>query len=282
MNRLLDYVLVNGVLMRPETAQISLRHPIFRSSYGVYESIKVDAGHAFHLHDHLDRLHQSARFLDFAIPVSVAALATWLEVLLAVDRRATFTLRILVLPDPTDKQDPLVAFLPEKLQTYADALYRRGASAILYQGQRAVPRSKSLNTLVNFLARRQADRQQVLEALLFHGGQLLEGSRSNLFAVEGKALITPPEDRVLSGITRDIVIRVMANSEFPVVERNVADNDLSMFSETFITSTSMHVMPITRIDGETVGSGGVGPVTRQVMGRFENYYRRFQRQASGE
>jgi D-alanine transaminase len=48
--------------------------------------------------------------------------------------------------------------------------------------------------------------------------------------------------------------------------------DLSLYEEIFVTSTSMHVMPITRIDGQPIGKGQVGPVTRLAMERFAQYY----------
>jgi branched-subunit amino acid aminotransferase/4-amino-4-deoxychorismate lyase len=159
------------------------------------------------------------------------------------------------------------------LPTYPATFYETGAKAVLYEGQRALPRCKSLNTLVNYLARRTATRAGAVEGLLHHQEHLTEGARSNLFAVRQGQLITPPESEVLSGITRDIILHVMHDTAYPVVEMPVLV-DLSLYEEVFISSTSMHVMPITQIDGRLIGSGQVGPVTRLAMEHFNQHYQR--------
>ena len=161
---------------------------------------------------------------------------------------------------------------PEALRSYPDHLYRTGASAVLFEGQRALPACKSLNTLVNFLARRVATQAGALEGLLHHNGSLTEGARSNLFAVHQGQLVTPPASEVLSGITRDIIVQVMQDTAHPVTEATLS-TDLTRYDEIFISSTSMHVMPITRIDGQPIGAGSVGPVTSLAMARFETHYR---------
>jgi branched-subunit amino acid aminotransferase/4-amino-4-deoxychorismate lyase len=143
----------------------------------------------------------------------------------------------------------------------------------LYEGQRSLPACKSLNTLVNYLARRAAIRVGALEGLLHHHGQLTEGARSNIFTVRRGQLITPPATDVLSGITRDVILQVMQDTAYPVVEAPVPV-DVSWYDESFISSTSMHVMPITQINGQPVGNGRVGPVTHLVMDRFAAHYRR--------
>lgn len=281
MTQIFDYALVNGALHRAEIAQVSLFHPVFLGAFGVYETVKVDKGRAFHLNDHLKRLHQSAQHLDLELPVPIPTLATWFETLLKVDREATFTLRILVLADPTSSENQIVAFLPEPLRTYSPEIYQQGATVVLYEGQRAVPQSKSLNTLVNYLARREATRHDALEALLCHDGQVTEGARSNVFGVKEGRLITPPAASVLNGITREIVVHLMAGTDHPVAEERLLCANLGDYTELFITATSLHVVPVTRLNGGRVGDGAVGPITRQVMARFEAYYQDYMRQNHG-
>jgi branched-subunit amino acid aminotransferase/4-amino-4-deoxychorismate lyase len=102
---------------------------------------------------------------------------------------------------------------------------------------------------------------------------LTEGARSTLFAVRGGSLLTPPAAEVLPGITRDLVVHVMRDTDHPVAESPLAP-DVGLYDEVFITATSMHVMPVTSIDGRAVGNGRVGPITREAMARFENYCRK--------
>jgi branched-subunit amino acid aminotransferase/4-amino-4-deoxychorismate lyase len=68
-----------------------------------------------------------------------------------------------------------------------------------------------------------------------------------------------------------VILQVMRDAGHPVAEAPISD-DLSLYEEFFISSTSMRVMPITQIDGQPVGDGRVGPITRMVMARFEAHY----------
>ena len=108
--------------------------------------------------------------------------------------------------------------------------------------------------------------------MLYHAGCLTEGSNSNLFAVVNGRVVTPPHTEVLSGVTRDIVIRLAHENGIELVESELPVAEIGGWQEVFITSTSRHVMPITTIDGQPVGSGNVGPVTQRLHDLFEAYF----------
>ena len=267
-----EFAVLNGQLLPVEQAKIPVNNKALFASYGVYETIKVVQGQPFYGDEHLARLLASAALLELDLMVGMPALRDWFNTLADVDRAATWSLRILALGALNPGDRPLIAMWAEPLPTYPDKLYRAGAAATLFAGQRPLPACKSLNTLVNFLARRAAQQAGALEGLLHHNGHLTEGARSNIFAVRQGQLITPPAVDVLSGITRDIVFQVMRNSPHPVSEA-LLPVDVSLYDGFFISSTSMHVMPVTRIDGRPVGDGCVGPITREVMARFAVHYR---------
>ena len=269
--QIFNYAILNGGCIRQAEAQISLFDQALLSSFGVYEAIKVDQGRPFHLEEHLHRLLKSAEMLDLSLGIEVPTLVDWFKQLNRVDPGATWRLTIIGLGAVESGGQPIIAMQPEPMRTYPGELYRRGAKAVLYEGQRALPACKSLNTLVNFLARRAATRVGALEGLLHHNGHLTEGARSNLFAVRGGQLLTPPASTVLSGITRDIIVQVMSHTSHPVIEAQLS-TDLSQYDEFFISSTSMHVMPVTEIDGQSIGTGQVGPVTALARANFEAYY----------
>ncbi|MFN8453853.1 MAG: aminotransferase class IV [Anaerolineae bacterium] len=266
-----DYAVMNGALLRLEQAQISPFHKAYFSSFGVYETVKVDRGRPFYLENHLHRLHRSAGVIDLRLGADVPALAQWFEKLRQLDPQATWTLKIIALGTLDPRESPLIAMQAEPLVTYPANLYQTGATAVLYEGQRHLPTCKSLNTLVSYLARRAATRAGAIEGLLHYNSYLSEGSRSNLFVVQGGRLLTPPQNQVLSGITRDLVIQVMRDTPHPITETPISVN-LSLYEEVFISSTSMHVMPVTQINDRPIGSGQVGPITRLAMVRFNQHY----------
>lgn len=267
-----NYAVVNGKRLPIEQAQTSLFNPAFLSSFGVYETVKIDRGRPFHLEEHLCRLLKSAEMIDLETGVDVPTLAGWFDLLRQVDPQATWSLKILALGAIGAGAGPTVAFQPLPLPQYPDSYYRDGAKAVLYEGQRALPICKSLNTLVNFLAQQKAIKQGALEGLLHHNGYLTEGSRSSLFVVRAGQLITAPQAMVLPGITRDVILEIMQETDYPVIEAPLTI-DLRQYEECFISSTSMNVMPVSQIEGQPIGNGQVGPITRLVMARFEAYYR---------
>ncbi len=207
------------------------------------------------------------------MPYSIDDIASWVNQLIRENGNRDCILRIIALGVTQAEDEALVTILPQPLSRYPDSYYSEGAAVITFAGSRALPTCKSLNTLVNYLARRQAIRAGVHEAILRTGGEMTEGSRSNIFAVCRDEIRTPPADRVLSGITRDIIVRLALEAGYRVLETPLNLMDLSQFSEFFITSTSMHIIPIVRIGGAHVGEGRVGPVTRDLMDRFERYHR---------
>lgn len=266
-----DYVVVNGRLLPAAQAQTPLFNQAFLSSYGVYETVKIDRGRPFYLAEHMRRLINSAQMIEIDLGVSAELLCDWFKLLIEVDRQATWTLRALALGAVGNITRPIVAFEALPLATYPDSFYSDGAKAVLYEGQRAIPLCKSLNTLVNYMAGHKAKRAGALEGILHSNGHFTEGSRSSLFVVSRGKLLTAPQALVLPGITRDIVIHVMQETDYPVIEQPVPV-ELSQLDEVFITATSMHVMPITQIDGQKIGNGRVGPVTQLAMERFNARY----------
>jgi D-alanine transaminase len=186
-----------------------------------------------------------------------------------------YSLQILAIGAADTPVGPTIACIPKPAATYAPQLFAAGAGAITFAGSRFLPQSKAMNTLFNHLARTAAQRQGVLEAILTHDGYLLEGARSNLFVVhaETRQLLTPAKDQVLAGVTREIVMRLMQATAYPVCEADIPLE--TPIAEMFITSTSMHVMPITQFEGWPIGDGRVGPVSQLAHDRFEAYYRRY-------
>ena len=215
-----QFVGLNGAIVPVEAASISLSHPAWQNGFGVYESIEVVAGLPFHLDEHMARLAESARLIDLDLPFPIETIIGWVS---EVARRVgeNCALRVVVLGVINEGDEQIAAILPQPLPRYPERLYRQGARVVTYAGCRHLPACKSLNTLVNFLARRHAVRKGVQEAILQSDGRLTEGARSNIFAVRNGELWTPPAGQVLSGITRDIVLRLAVESGVIVRERNL-------------------------------------------------------------
>ncbi|MFI5184994.1 MAG: aminotransferase class IV [Vicinamibacteria bacterium] len=156
--------------------------------------------------------------------------------------------------------EPFVA-LPE-------ALYRDGAACVTVPLHRANPHAKDTRFAAEAASAYAALPGGIQEGLMVaEDGSILEGLSSNFFGLIGGALHTE-EARALLGITRSLVLEV-ARKVAPVMTEPVSLADIPSVAEAFITSVSRGILPVVRIDGVTVGDGHPGPVTRDLIGRFQ-------------
>jgi len=129
---------------------------------------------------------------------------------------------------------------------------------------------KSLNYLDNILARRQAEQAGADEALLFNtAGNLAEASTANLFIVHEGTLQTPPiSEGALPGITRSVVLELALKLGIPTEETSIAADDLQRAEEAFLTNSIIEIRPLLQVEGQWLGNGDVGEITRALHGAY--------------
>ena len=162
-------------------------------------------------------------------------------------------------------------FPPEKLaegiSLATSSLRRPGADVI-------DPCVKSLNYLNNALAKLEARQRGADEALLLNArGTIAEASVANVFAVRGGELSTPPPtDGALPGITRLSVLELARELGLPAAERSLGRADLFAADEVFLTGTGARIVPVSSLDGRSLGTCP-GPVTKRMVDAFDAFTR---------
>lgn len=265
------YVSVNGGLVAPSQAHVSVFNPAIYGAYGVYESMQAVGGVLCELDAHLARLARSAQLIRLALPADPSTIGDWSRAVISANGASDCVLRLFVI-GAEDGGASTAYIWPEPPRVYPVAYYETGATAVTFEAQRFMPEAKSLNALASFMAQRKARAAGAHEALLHHAGHLTEGSNSNLFAIVQGEVLTPPAATVLAGVTRSVTMRLAAEAEIPLREAPLSLSSLGHWEECFITSTSRHIMPVVRIDGAPVGDGGPGPVTRRLMACYAGYF----------
>ncbi|HYY47294.1 MAG TPA: branched-chain amino acid transaminase [Thermoplasmata archaeon] len=116
------------------------------------------------------------------------------------------------------------------------------------------------------LAYQEAMRAGFDEALLLNDrGTVAEGTGENVFAIrEGEILTPPASDHLVSGITRDSVMRLALDRRYALREVSLSRSDLLAADEVFLTGTAAEVTPVREIDCHPIGEGGAGPVTQEL------------------
>jgi branched-chain amino acid aminotransferase len=100
-------------------------------------------------------------------------------------------------------------------------------------------------------------------------GHASEASAANLFVVRDGVLLTPPvSDDILEGVTRKAIIRLATDAGIPVEVRSIDRSELYVCDEVFLCGTGVQVSSVTEIDHRAVGTGAIGPVSRQISERY--------------
>lgn len=268
---------INGRFLPLAQASVSIEDRGFQFGDGVYEVIRTYRGQPFKLDAHLARLNRSAEALGLRDPYG---LERWRDYIaeglrLAAFREAKIYIQITRGAAPRDHAyapnlEPTTVMTVRELHPLATDVQTAGVAAITVEDIRLGRCDiKSINLLPNVLARQQAKVAGVFEAILVKDGEVTEGSVSNVIVVEKGTLITAPEGpRILSGVTREVVLALARKEGLAVKEQYPSRAQLSGASEVFLTGTTVEVLPVVRIDGRPIGGGEPGPVTRSLAKRF--------------
>jgi len=157
------------------------------------------------------------------------------------------------------------------LKTLPQEVYRNGVKVITTNVHRESPRLKSTSFIADSESiRRQIATSDVFEALLLRKDSILEGVTSNFFYVKDGCLGTA-RNRILLGVTRRTVIKVGRGIGLGVIYRLLQREQIPEVDEAFLTSSSRGIVPIIQIDQVTIGKGGPGEITRQLIEVYNDY-----------
>jgi branched-chain amino acid aminotransferase len=286
---------VDGDLLAPGEAKVSVFDRGFLYGDSVYEVVRTYGGRPFELDAHLARLAHSADRIALQLRWTARRTAEEVHRTLVAARggdppdldAAPWNLgeryvRIVMTRgageiglDPALAVDPRAIVIVQPLRGPPVRAYEEGVKVALAGLRRASPRAvdptaKTGAHLSHVLAVREARAAGAHEALLLDdGGFVTEGSSSNVFAVRHGRLATPPlAAGILEGVTRGVVLRLARRLGVEVDEVALRPEDLEGAEEAFITSTVREIVPVVRIGERTVGAGRPGPVTRRLHGAF--------------
>lgn len=134
----------------------------------------------------------------------------------------------------------------------------------------SMTRAKANGHYINsMLALQEALSGGAEEALLLDPeGYVAEGSGENIFIVRDGIIYTPELTACLNGITRNTILHLAAELGYPVVEKRITRDEVYIADEAFFTGTAAEVLPISDLDGRTIGAGKRGPITEQLQTRY--------------
>jgi branched-chain amino acid aminotransferase len=275
---------INSRLIRLGAARLDPRDRGFTLGDGIFETMRVTGGAVQRLDRHLVRLRAGAVAINLPLPWTDMELTSAVARTLAANGLQEAAVRLTVsrgvpttrglLPDPNSV--PSLVIDAREFPGYPAPLYAQGMNAITSRIRRnehsPLANVKALCYLDNVLARHEAAKQGADEALLSNtAGYLVCASAANLFIVLSDTLVAPPLSAgALPGTVRHVVLTQLApRLKLTVSERPMTVEDLARADEAFLTSALLGVMPLTTVDGRSVGTGKPGALTLKFGAAFK-------------
>ena len=265
-----------------DDASISVFDHGFLFGDSIYEVIATHKGKPCWVKPHLNRLRKSGRGVGLDISWSDDRLVSEIDRTIQEAGNKESYVRIIITRgvgeldiDPTSCNNPQFIIIVMPLKVYPAHYYEKGIDVSLVSVKRNVkdalnPGIKTGNYLNNVLAKIEANKSGAHDALMLNSqGFLTECTTSNFFMVHEGRVLTPSLDcGILAGITREVVIQLARENGLLVEEGEWPPEYLAKAEEAFVTGTTKKVMPVTHLDGQPIGNGLPGPVTRELLRLF--------------
>ena len=277
-------IYIDGKFVDEKQAKISVFDHGLLYGDGIFEGLRTYSGEVFRLGQHIQRLYKSAKAIFLEIPISKDKMAEVIKATVRKNKLKDSYIRVVVTRgkgdlglDPRKCSNPTVIVIASKIELYPEEYYRNGLSVVTIATRRNLieslnPAVKSLNYLNNILGKIEATNAGAMEGLFLNNeGYVTECSGENIFIISGNFLCTPPISAgALDGITRDAVIQIGKTVGLDVSEKLLTRYDLYNADECFLTGTAAEIVPVTLIDGRTIGNGKSGILTCKIRKEFHN------------
>ena len=231
----------------------------FAFGAGLYETFRTLNHKPVFLEPHLDRLLKSAQTIDLTIAFSHNKIVEMIT-------------RVVQQFDDPNQRARILA-VPEKIIIYTSSLnldpsIYKGVSTITVPALRKSPEIKTTDYTTCLEAYKIAEENDCFEAILLDkNNQVLEGSRSNVFWVQGEKLFTREGD-VLPGVTRQNVI---LGSPFPLFYGLLNQFDFDQLNEIFLTNSGSGIIPVVKMNSIQIGTGKPGPITVELLKVYDGW-----------
>jgi branched-chain amino acid aminotransferase len=274
---------VAGVLSHRDSAGVSPFDSSVQGGDAVWEGLRLTNGRIFALEEHLARLRRSAHALAFSAVPDDDEITEQIRRTLAangmrdgVHIRLTLTRGVKVTSgmDPRlNAAGPTLIVLAE----FKDPVYEASGIRLITSSVRRPapdcldPKIHHNNLLPSILAKIEANVAGADDAVMLdHRGFIAETNATHIFMVSAGRLLTPTTASCPEGITRETVLRLAADAGVPAEVGDYTLPQLYNAAEAFVTGTMGGLAPVIAVDGRTVGSGTVGPVTKLLTELYAN------------
>ncbi len=273
---------LNGDYTPLNQAKVSVLDRGFLFGDGIYEVVPVYGRSVFRFDEHMARLDRSLAKIRIVNPHSPAQ---WHErcqrlidshpaddqlIYLQITRGVALRDHVM----PPDIEPTVFMMVSPMKQPSAEQRHRGVACTTARDFRWERGDIKSISLLGNVLARQMSADHGAIETIMFRDGFLTEAAASNVWVVHEGALLGPPKsEHVLEGIRYELIRELCDEVGIAFNLRPIPEGEVVAADELILSSATKEVLPVTVLDGESVGHGALrgkpGPVYAKLYAAYQ-------------
>jgi len=274
-----DAIWFDGKLIPTADCKISLLTHGLHYASCVFEGERAYGGEIFKGTEHSARLHNSAAILDFKIPYTVAEIDAAKRLVLEKNNQPNAYVRAIAwrgseaLGVSAQANKIHLAVATWEWPSYFDPAQRlKGIRLDNAEYRRPDPRTAPCLAkaaglyMICTISKHRAEQRGYADAMMLDWqGRVAECTGANIFFIKDGKIHTPIADCFLAGITRATAIDLARRRNVEVIERRIMPEELSSFSECFITGTAAEVTAVAEIGEQKFTPSRI---TQQLMADY--------------
>lgn len=273
-------VYLNGEYLPLDQAKVSVLDRGFIFGDGIYEVIPAYAGKALRFEHHMQRLQRSLDAVRITNPLSNEQWQEIIDKLVAATGPQDQSVYLHITRGVAQRDhsfphnsEHTVFAMSNILHTVKPKLLKTGITAVTLDDIRwQYCNIKSISLLPNILLRQQAVDKGAAEAILIRDGNVTEGAASNVFIVSNGVIKTPPKDqKILPGITRDLVVELAQVHNMPCQETTISEQEFFTADEIWLTSSTKEVLPVTQVNEQQIADGKPGRIWQEMYQKYQDF-----------
>ena len=242
---------------------------------GVYTALRTFEHHKFlDLQAHLARTLRSMRLVGWEYAFDEARFRQVLHAVVTAYGHENARVRFDILAEPVVRQGTAVQELIA-LRPFTPVPSRYYIEGVGVDFAPEIQRHQPLAKTADFAQKREPlalgrEQDHYERLILGPEGHILEGMMSNFWAVRGGRVYTAGRG-VLEGVTRKILMSLIPELDIPLCLQAVHRDDIARLDEAAMSGSSRALLPVVRINGQTVGNGRPGPISWRILQAYEDY-----------
>ena len=271
---------INNKFVKNSNAKISVKDRGFLFADSIYELISVFNKKIVDIDQHLNRLKSSLNKVKIKYNFNKKKIRKIINKLIKLNNVINGYIYIQITRGVAErkhefpKQYKPTTIIFTKNLNVDKKIYKKGVKIITIPDLRWLRRDiKTTSLLPNVLSKQLAVEKNAFESWLIDNGNITEGSASNAWIIKSSnTIITHPANtKILKGVTRDTIIKILKKNNFNVIEKPFNLIEAKNAKEAFITSSTLSVLPVVKIDNYNISNGKPGDITKKIMYLYNNY-----------